>query len=83
MMTIEDYINLPYTKIIEEINDESGHYFFGKILELDGCQSSGETLNELNECLNEAMEGWLEVKISHKLPIPMPQNFRELKAVNY
>ena len=83
MMTIEDYINLPYTKIIEEINDESGHYFFGKILELDGCQSSGETLNELNESLNEAMEGWLEVKISHKLPIPMPQNFRELKAVNY
>ena len=79
-MTIEDYMNLPYTKVIEEINDESGHYFFGKILELDGCQSSGDTVGELNESLDEAMEGWLYVKLTHGLHIPLPQ---EQKAVNF
>ncbi|MBR2208081.1 MAG: type II toxin-antitoxin system HicB family antitoxin [Synergistaceae bacterium] len=79
-MTIEDYMNLPYTKIIEELNDESGHYFFGKILELDGCQSSGNTIEELNESLDEAMEGWLYVKLTRGLHIPLPQ---EQKAVNF
>ena len=51
-MTIEDYMNLPYTKIIEE----------------------------LNESLDEAMEGWLYVKLTRGLHIPLPQ---EQKAVNF
>lgn len=59
-------------KEVQEINDESGHYFYGRILELDGCQSTGDTLDELYESLNEAMEGWLEVKIENNLPIPKP-----------
>ena len=37
-MEIKDYMKLPYTRLVQEINDESGHYFYGKILELDGCQ---------------------------------------------
>lgn len=43
MKDIKYYMNLPYTKSVQEINDESGHYFYGKILELDGCQSTGDT----------------------------------------
>jgi predicted HicB family RNase H-like nuclease len=65
-------MNLPYTKIIQEIHDESGHYFYGKILELDGCQSTGETLEELNANLKEAMEGYIEVMIENKMEIPEP-----------
>ncbi len=53
---------LPYTWFIQEVNDESGHYFYGKILELDGCQSTGDTLDELHKNLSEAMELYLEVK---------------------
>ena len=56
-MELKDYMKLPYTRIVKEMNDESGHYFYGKILELDGCQSTGDTLEELYENLNEAMEG--------------------------
>ena len=59
-MEVKDYMELPYTRIVKEMNDESGHYFYGKILELDGCQSTGDTLEELYENLNEAMEGYLE-----------------------
>ena len=46
-MEVKDYMKLPYTRQVQEINDESGHYFYGRILELDGCQSTGDTLEEL------------------------------------
>ena len=46
-MEIKDYMQLPYTRLVQEMNDESGHYFYGRILELDGCQSTGDTLEEL------------------------------------
>ncbi len=43
-MKINDYMKLPYTRLVQEMHDESGDYFYGRILELDGCQSTGETL---------------------------------------
>lgn len=73
-MDVKDYMRLPYTRVIQEMNDESGHYYFGRILELDGCQSSGDTLEELNENLDEAMEGYLEVKLENHLSIPLPKD---------
>ena len=72
-MELQDYMKLPYTRLVQEMHDESGHYFYGRILELDGCQSTAETLEELYESLNEAMEGYLEVKLEHNLPIPVPE----------
>ncbi len=65
---VKDYMALPYTRLVQELNDESGHYFYGRILELDGCQSTGNTLEELYESMNEAMEGYLEVMLEEKLP---------------
>ena len=73
-MELKDYMKLPYTRMVHEIDDESGHYFYGQILELDGCQSTGDTVEELYENLNEALEGYLEVKIENGLPIPKPEN---------
>ena len=73
-MELKDYMKLPYTRMVHEIDDESGHYFYGQILELDGCQSTGDTIEELYKNLNEALEGYLEVKIENGLPIPKPEN---------
>ena len=73
-MKLDDYMKLPYTRIVQEKNDESGRYFYGYILELDGCQSTGDTLDELYESLNEAMEGYLEIKLENNLPIPVPED---------
>ena len=72
-MDVRDYMQLPYTRLIQEMDDEGGHYYFGKILELDGCHSTGDTLEELNENLDEALEGYLEVKLENHLPIPIPE----------
>lgn len=71
--SLKEYLQLPYTRLVQEINDDSGHYFYGRILELDGCQSTGDTLEELYESLNEAMEGYIEVKLENDLPIPVPE----------
>ena len=72
-MEVKDYMKLPYTRLVQEVNDESGHYFYGRILELDGCQSTGDTLEELYEGLNEAMEGYIEVKLENGLQLPVPE----------
>ena len=71
-MNARDYMRLPYTRLVEKIDDESGHYFWGRILELDGCQSTGDTLEELYESLDEAMEGYIEAKLQNNKIIPLP-----------
>lgn len=77
MRTVKEYMELPYTRVVQERNDESGHYFYGKILELEGCQSTGDTLDELYENLNEAMEGYIELKLERHLPVPEPKDVEE------
>ena len=72
-MRAKDYLKLPYTRLIREISDESGHYYYGRILELDGCQSTGDTLDELETSLNEAMLGYLQACIKNKKEIPLPE----------
>ena len=73
-MEVRDYMKLPYTRLVQEMNDESGHYFYGRILELDGCQTTADTLSELYENLTEIMESYLEIKLENNLPIPIPTN---------
>ena len=69
---LDYYLSLPYTLVIREMNDESGRYYYGTYLELDGCQSDGQTIEELLRNLEEAKRGWLEVKLEHGDPIPEP-----------
>ena len=76
-MQLEDYVKLPYTRVVQERNDDTGHYFYGKILELDGCQSTGETLEDLYMNLNEAMEGYIETKLEHGFQVPEPKDIEE------
>ncbi len=65
-------MSLPYTIQIEEINDESGRYFFATVRELKGCMSHGETIEEAHENIREAMEAWISCCIEHNDPIPEP-----------
>ncbi len=70
--TVKDYMNMPYNYLVQQVNDESGKYFYGKILELDGCQSTGDTAEEVYRNLNEAMEGYIETKLENDIDIPLP-----------
>ncbi|SDH62355.1 HicB family protein [Aneurinibacillus thermoaerophilus] len=65
-------MSLPYTIQIQHINDESGQYYYATVLELDGCQSDGQTVEEAHKNIREAMEGWFETKLEFGDPIPEP-----------
>ncbi|MDR0273042.1 MAG: type II toxin-antitoxin system HicB family antitoxin [Clostridiales bacterium] len=69
---VDYYMSLPYNYIIQPISDESGDYFYGRIMELDGCQSTGDSFVEAYSCLREAMEGWIEVKLENGFTVPEP-----------
>lgn len=76
-MEVKDYMDLPYNYIIQQINDESGKYYYARVLELDGCQSDGDTFDEAYENLREAMQGYIETRLANGLDIPIPQSAQD------
>ena len=80
MKNVEDYMNLPYNYIVQPINDESGSYFYAHVLELDGCQSTGETFEEAYENLKEAMRGWIETKLEAGFDVPLPVGYDDFSG---
>ena len=69
---IDYYLDLPYSISIQRREDEDGVCYVGKVLELDGCHSHGATKNEAFANLQEAMAGYLEVKLEYGDFIPEP-----------
>ena len=65
-------MSLPYTTIIEPINDESGFYYVGRIMEFEGCITDGDTKEEALQNLQEAMELWIETKLGNGFEVPEP-----------
>lgn len=80
MKNVEYYMNLPYNYIVQPITDESGSYFYTRVLELDGCQSTGETFEEAYENLREAMEGWIETKLEGGFEVPLPVGYDDFSG---
>lgn len=80
MKDVEEYFKLPYNYIVQHIMDESGEYFYAHVLELDGCQSTGETLEEAYKNLKDAMKGWIETKIENGFDIPLPVGYEDFSG---
>lgn len=80
MKNIEEYMKLPYNYIIQQINDESGEYYYAHVLEMDGCQSTGNTFKEAYDNLKDAMRGWIETKIDGGYDIPLPVKYNEFSG---
>ena len=71
-MTVKEYMKLPYNFIIQKVNDESGEYYYARVMELDGCQSDGETFDEAYQNILDAMEGYIEAKLENGFDVPLP-----------
>ena len=80
MKNVEYYMSLPYNYIVQPIIDESGSYFYARILELDGCQSTGETFEEAYVNLKEAMKGWIETKLENGFEVPLPVGYDDFSG---
>lgn len=80
MKEVKDYLDLPYNYIIQPINDESGHYYYANVLELDGCQSTGDTFEEAYKNIKEAMEGWIKAKLDGGFEVPLPIGYDDFSG---
>ena len=71
-MNVNDYLKLPYNIVVRKVSDESGEYYYSRVMELEGCQSDGDTFEEAYNNVLEAMEGYIETKLSNGFEVPMP-----------
>ncbi|NPA39482.1 MAG: type II toxin-antitoxin system HicB family antitoxin [Thermodesulfobacteria bacterium] len=74
--SLEYYAKLPYT--IEIIPYPDGGYF-GRIKELEGCITEGDTIEEVLRMLEDAKLSWLETAIEEGIEIPLPEVIEEEK----
>ena len=58
---------LTYRTIIKK----DGKYYHGFVPSLPGCHTQGTTIEETKKNLKEAIEGWIESRVAHKMPIPV------------
>ena len=69
---VKKYLELPYSFIVNMVNDESGKYYVARVLELDGLIGIGDTYEGAIIDLKKAMESYVETKIANNVPIPKP-----------
>ena len=67
--TLSPYLRQPYTRELFPYEDGS---WFGRIVELPGCMTEGDTDAEVLASLNDAMAAWVENAVDHGDPIPEP-----------
>lgn len=74
---IKKYLDMPYSYIVNKVNDESGEYYIARVLELDRLIGTGDTYNEAYKDVRAAMESYIETKLSNGIKIPMPLDSNE------
>src|SRR4030067_2461902 len=79
-MSVEEYLQLPYT--IEVIRDNNPENPGGgaRVVELPGCITQGDTFEELGEMIRDAMRGWIEVALEDGEDIPEPRREEEFSG---
>ncbi len=76
-ITVEDYLELPYT--IEVVKDEGDEYsgWFARVVELPGCMTQADTFEELSEMIRDAMVAWIESALEDGASIPLPRSVED------
>jgi antitoxin HicB len=82
-MSVDEYMKLPYHFCYQREYKEKDGDFDGysvMVLELQGCFSQGETLQEAEEMILDVMRMWLEVSLEQGHTIPLPAKYKEIIA---
>lgn len=70
--SVDEYMDMPWTIVTKRVKDEDREYIYGRILELDGVQSSADTILRLFMNLQEVLKNHIELCIEHNIPISTP-----------
>lgn len=68
--TLGHYLALPYT--IELIREDDTTWF-GRVVELPGCMTEGDSPEETLTMIQDAMAAWIESALEDGQPIPEPK----------
>lgn len=79
---LNDYLSLPYTIEFrrEEPDDDGSMTWFARVIELPGCMTEGDTLEEAARMIQDAMAAWIEVALDEGRPIPEPKPTEEFSG---
>lgn len=69
---IEYYMQLPYSILLHEIEDEGEKYWIAEIPELPGCKSHGSTVEQAVMSVEEAKKDWIIDSLEEGEEVPVP-----------
>jgi len=70
--SLDYYINLPYTTVLEKWDDGDGPYYIARVLELPYCSIHGNTPEEALKEIQRVKKDWFESCLERGTPIPEP-----------
>jgi antitoxin HicB len=69
---IEYYMQLPYSILLHQIEDEGKEYWIAEIPELPGCKSHGLTVEKAVKSVEEAKKDWILDSLEEGEDVPTP-----------
>ena len=71
-LTIEEYISMPYKKVVYQTNDTGDSAYFAEILELNSCFAEGDTEANALKNLDNTFRAYINTAKRKGMPIAMP-----------
>jgi len=69
---IDYYMQLPYSVLLHEVEDEGHKYWIAEVPELPGCKSHGSTVEEAVNSVEEAKKDWILDSLGKGEDVPTP-----------
>jgi antitoxin HicB len=66
------YMQLPYSILLHEVEDEGQKYWIAEVPELPGCKSHGSTVEEAVKNVEEAKKDWISDSLKSGEEVPTP-----------
>ena len=71
--SLEEYLLLPYTIEVHHDTSVDPPGWVARVVELPGCITQADSLQELGEMIEEAMRLWIEIELEDGAQIPEPR----------
>ena len=73
---IEYYMQLPYSILLHEVEEEGEKYWIAEVPELPGCKSHGSTVEDAVKSVEEAKKDWIldSLKEGEEVPTPVERD---------
>jgi len=69
---IEYYMQLPYSILLHQVEEEGEKYWMAEVPELPGCRSHGSTVEEAVKSVEEAKNDWILDSLEEGEEVPVP-----------